>query len=83
MSKKLPKLDPRQLDALLAVLETQSFEKAADVLFVTQSAVSQRIKQLEETLEPAPRFYTIYAREFKISAQENIEFPLLEPARPP
>jgi LysR family transcriptional regulator (chromosome initiation inhibitor) len=43
-------LDTRQLAALAAVLEEGSFERAARRLHVTQSAVSQRIKQLEERL---------------------------------
>ncbi len=41
-------LDYRQLEALAAVLEEGSFEKAALLLCITQSAVSQRIRQLEE-----------------------------------
>lgn len=40
--------DPDHLRALAAVLRCGSFEKAARQLGVTQSAVSQRIKQLEE-----------------------------------
>ncbi len=43
-------LDYRQLQALAAVLEEQSFDKAAQKLHVTQSAISQRIKQLEDKL---------------------------------
>jgi LysR family transcriptional regulator (chromosome initiation inhibitor) len=43
-------LDSRQLDAFLAVLESGSFEAAARRLRVTPSAVSQRIKQLEDRL---------------------------------
>ncbi|MBP0047960.1 LysR family transcriptional regulator ArgP [Marinobacterium sp. AK62] len=43
-------LDMRQLSALAAVVEEQSFERAAQRLHVTQSAVSQRIRQLEERL---------------------------------
>lgn len=42
--------DMRQLAALAAVVEEKSFERAAQRLFVTQSAVSQRIKQLEQRL---------------------------------
>lgn len=41
-------LDSKQLQALAAVISEQSFEKAARSLFLTQSAVSQRIRQLEE-----------------------------------
>src|SRR5579863_1240655 len=40
-------LDYQAIAALAAVIETQSFIKAADKLFITQSAVSQRIKALE------------------------------------
>lgn len=39
--------DYRSIAALSAVLETQRFELAAKKLFVTQSAVSQRIRSLE------------------------------------
>jgi LysR family transcriptional regulator (chromosome initiation inhibitor) len=40
--------DPSQLAALSAVLRTGSFERAAQMLHVTQSAISQRLRQLEE-----------------------------------
>jgi LysR family transcriptional regulator (chromosome initiation inhibitor) len=40
-------MDRQQLAALAAVIETGSFEAAAERLFVTPSAVSQRIKVLE------------------------------------
>ena len=43
-------LDSRQLAAFSAVLREGSFEAAARALFVTPSAVSQRIKQLEDRL---------------------------------
>ena len=43
-------LEIKQLLALIAVLEEQSFDKAAARLSITQSAVSQRIKQLEDQL---------------------------------
>ncbi|WP_019531583.1 LysR family transcriptional regulator ArgP [Dasania marina] len=43
-------LEIKQLMALAAVIEEQSFDKAALRLHVTQSAVSQRLKQLEEQL---------------------------------
>lgn len=43
-------LDLRQMAALAAVIEEQSFEKAARKLHITQSAVSQRIRQLEDKL---------------------------------
>lgn len=41
-------IDTKHLQALAAVIAEQSFEKAARSLFLTQSAVSQRIRQLEE-----------------------------------
>ncbi len=40
-------LDYQGLAALSAIIETQSFQKAAEKLFITQSAVSQRLKNLE------------------------------------
>lgn len=40
-----------QLDAFLAVARERHFSNAAKSLFITQSALSQRIKQLEETLK--------------------------------
>ncbi|AUX79204.1 MULTISPECIES: LysR family transcriptional regulator ArgP [Sinorhizobium] len=43
-------LDYSALRAVTAVVQTGSFEKAAGVLNVTPSAVSQRVKQLEERL---------------------------------
>ncbi|MFB9136061.1 LysR family transcriptional regulator ArgP [Vibrio olivae] len=41
-------LDYKAIEALDAVLTTGSFERAAAKLFLSQSAVSQRIKQLEK-----------------------------------
>jgi LysR family transcriptional regulator (chromosome initiation inhibitor) len=43
-------LDPKQLEALAAVVESGGFDKASERLFITQSAVSQRIRQLEDRL---------------------------------
>jgi LysR family transcriptional regulator (chromosome initiation inhibitor) len=40
--------DPRQLEALAAILRTGSFEAAAAALLVTPSAISQRLRALEE-----------------------------------
>lgn len=40
-------LDYSAIAALSAVIETQGFQSAADKLFITQSAISQRIKSLE------------------------------------
>ncbi|MDX1280966.1 LysR family transcriptional regulator ArgP [Shewanella colwelliana] len=46
-------LDQAHLKALSVVISEGGFERAAKVLFVTQSAVSQRIKQLEEKVGQA------------------------------
>ena len=43
-------LDNRQLEALAAVIEEGGFDKAAARLHITQSAVSQRVRNLEEHL---------------------------------
>lgn len=43
-------IDYRLLQAMAAVLEQGGFERAATALHLTQSAVSQRIKQLEQQL---------------------------------
>lgn len=44
------KIDHLQLSAFLTVLREQSFEKAANKLCVTPSAISQRIRALEERI---------------------------------
>ena len=44
----MSKLDYKLLQALSSVIQEQSFERAANALHLTQSAVSQRIKQLEQ-----------------------------------
>ncbi len=46
-------IDYKQLQALAAVLEEASFEKAAAKLHISQSAISQRLKQLEEHIGQA------------------------------
>lgn len=43
-------LDSDNLEAFYACAQTRHFTKAAERLFITQSALSQRIKNLEETL---------------------------------
>ncbi|KJY83549.1 chromosome replication initiation inhibitor protein [Vibrio galatheae] len=43
-------LDYRWIEALEAVVKSGSFERAAQSLYVSQSAVSQRVKQLERFL---------------------------------
>lgn len=47
-------LDYKWIEALDAVVHQQSFDRAAEHLYISQSAVSQRIKQLEKWLaQPA------------------------------
>ena len=48
---RLPFMDTNTLQAFLAVAATGSFSKAADQLFLTQSAVSKRVALLEEQLD--------------------------------
>ena len=43
-------LDPASLDCLAALADERSFERAAQRLAVTQSAVSQRLRSLEAQL---------------------------------
>lgn len=43
-------IDYKQLQALAAILEESSFDKAANRLHISQSAVSQRLRQLEEQI---------------------------------
>lgn len=43
-------IDGKLLDALVSVVKFRSFEKAAEHLGITQSAVSQRIQSLESTI---------------------------------
>lgn len=45
------KLNSAQLEAFFTVSQQQNFTKAAEILHVTQSALSQRIAKLEEELE--------------------------------
>jgi LysR family transcriptional regulator (chromosome initiation inhibitor) len=46
----LIRLDPRQCEAVLAVVDSGSFEQAAAALHLTPSAVSQRVRALEVAL---------------------------------
>ncbi|WP_231928017.1 HTH-type transcriptional regulator ArgP [Caballeronia cordobensis] len=50
LRSKLMMLDRHQLEAFAAVVETLSFERAAERLNVTRGAISQRVKALEEAL---------------------------------
>lgn len=43
-------LDYKLLQAFAATIKAQSFAQAADMLCITQSAISQRIKQLEQNI---------------------------------
>jgi LysR family transcriptional regulator (chromosome initiation inhibitor) len=43
-------IDAKGLKAFIAIIEQQSFERAAQTLFITQSAVSQRLKILEQSV---------------------------------
>ncbi|MBW8789206.1 MAG: LysR family transcriptional regulator, partial [Rhizobium leguminosarum] len=43
-------IDYPALHAVATIVQTGSFERAATVLNVTPSAISQRVKQLEERL---------------------------------
>lgn len=49
MIRELP--DLRQVKAFVALADTQSFTRAAELLFLTQSAVSHSIRSLEQQLE--------------------------------
>ncbi len=49
MYRELP--DLRQIRAFVALADTQSFTRAAESLFLTQSAVSHSIRSLEQQLE--------------------------------
>ena len=42
-------LDYKHIEALAKVIQEGGFERAAQALFLTQSAVSQRVRQLEES----------------------------------
>ncbi|WP_191601664.1 LysR family transcriptional regulator ArgP [Marinomonas algicola] len=46
-------IDFKGLSAFIAVIENSSFERAANQLCITQSAVSQRLKHLEESIGKA------------------------------
>lgn len=43
-------IDYKQLQALAAIVEEDSFDKAANRLHISQSAISQRLKQLEDSV---------------------------------
>lgn len=83
-------MDTRYLKTLLAVVELDSFSRAAESLHITQSAVSQRIKLLEEHfgrqlldrsgsgLTVTPAGETVIAKAREILAKEQELFSALQ-----
>ena len=69
-------LDIDQLRTFIAIAETGSFTKAADVVHKTQSAVSMQMKRLEERLDRA-----IFARDGRASKLTDDGERLLDYAR--
>lgn len=57
-------IDPAALDCLVALADTGSFERAAQQLAVTQSAVSQRLRSLESELG---RLLVVRARPLRLT----------------
>lgn len=85
-------IDTKHLQALAAVITEQSFEKAARALFLTQSAVSQRIRQLEEHIgqmlvvrsapvKPTPAGMAVLRHFRQLSVLEESLFEELAPGR--
>src|SRR3978361_676158 len=69
-------LDADQLRALIAIAETGSFPRAADIVHKTQSAVSMQMKRLEERLDRS-----IFARDGRASKLTEDGQRLLDYAR--
>src|SRR5580704_1595377 len=69
-------LDVDQLRTFIAIVESGSFTKAADVVHKTQSAVSMQMKRLEERLERS-----IFARDGRASKLTEDGERLLDYAR--
>jgi LysR family transcriptional regulator (chromosome initiation inhibitor) len=85
--------DYKLLSALTEVIELQSFESAANKLFVSQSAISQRIKSLEEyigqpvLIRSQPIVLTTAGEQLvshfkKVKQLENELAPVLSPDKP-
>ncbi|MBR9972475.1 LysR family transcriptional regulator [Magnetospirillum sulfuroxidans] len=66
----------RQLRAFIAVAQTGSFTLAAESLFVTQSALSGLIKELEQSL--GVRLFDRSTRRIKLSDVGRSIFPMIE-----
>lgn len=66
-------MDTRQLKTLLAIAESGSFSKAADVVHLTVSAVSQQIQALEQ--EVGAQFFDRSSRPPRLTAagQQMVE----------
>src|SRR5258705_6007506 len=69
-------IDVDQLRTFIAIVETGSFTKAAEVVHKTQSAVSMQMKRLEERLGKP-----IFARDGRASKLTQDGDPLLHYAR--
>src|SRR5947209_14444608 len=69
-------LDVDQLRTFLAIVETGSFTRAAEIVHKTQSAVSMQMKRLEERLERP-----IFARDGRASKLTEDGERLLDYAR--
>src|ERR687884_1129140 len=69
-------LDPDQLRTFIAIAETGSFTRAADIVHKTQSAVSMQMKRLEERLNRP-----IFARDGRASKLTEDGERLLDYAR--
>lgn len=85
--------DYKLLSALTEVIELQSFELAANKLFISQSAISQRIKSLEEyigqpvLIRSQPIVLTTAGEQLvshfkKVEQLENELAPVLSPDKP-
>lgn len=71
--RKTENMDTRQLKTLLAIAESGSFSKAADVVHLTVSAVSQQIQALEQ--EVGAQFFDRSSRPPRLTAagQQMVE----------
>ena len=62
-------LDPAALDCLAALADTGSFERAAQQLAITQSAVSQRLRSLETSLG---RLLVVRSRPLRLTEPDKL-----------